>query len=140
MIRARSITGVSAHAGNAAWAAFTATSTSFEPASGTKPITSPVDGLNTDEVGRCVGRTHSPSIRNGHSSREEVGAVVIRMLRLGRNHLTTHQRHEVGIAAKELMHRVHGRTISEKLARAHTVLVVGAEEIRKLPTEFREDG
>ncbi len=66
--RARSTTGVSLQAGNAAAAASTAAFTSAAPPIGHSEITSPVEGLKTGEPG-SLGSVHSPPMKRGQGVR-----------------------------------------------------------------------
>src|SRR5438045_8420615 len=66
-MRARSTAGVSRHAGNAAAADSTASSTIPAAPIGTSAMVSPRDGLKTGEVATPEGVRHSPSIRTGQA-------------------------------------------------------------------------
>src|SRR5437868_10340509 len=64
-MRARSTAGVSRHAGNAAAADWTASSTISAPPIGTSAIVSPRDGLKTGEVATPLTFRHSPPMKTG---------------------------------------------------------------------------
>ena len=63
MVRARSTTGVARQAGNAAFAAATAASTSPRVESGVFAITAPVAGLKTSTVPEARASTHMPPMK-----------------------------------------------------------------------------
>src|SRR5438477_1865990 len=65
-MRARSTAGVSRHAGNAAAADSTASSTISAPPIGTSAMVSPREGLKTGEVAMPEGVRQSPLIKIGH--------------------------------------------------------------------------
>src|SRR5947207_9901273 len=66
-MRARSTAGVSRHAGNAAAADSTASSTISAPPIGTSAMVSPRDGLKTGDVATPEGVRHSPLMKVGQA-------------------------------------------------------------------------
>ena len=78
--RARSVGGVSAHAGNAAAAASTASSTTLASHIGVSAITSPREGLKTGVVSTPETVRHWPAMKLGTEEREARGVIALRFM------------------------------------------------------------